>query len=118
MAGQLWSTNAAGGYMYADNLSKYLRVALQPMMRFRQMCEIETAAGKHRGESFNWNIYSDLSDAGGVLNESQAMPESGFTITQETGTLYERGESLAALFSNFCNNLRSVIVGFHMTVTA
>lgn len=80
--------------MYSDNLSKYLRTALQPMMRFRQFCDIETAAGKHRGESFNWNVYSDLADAGGTLNESQAMPESGFTITQDSGTLYERGISV------------------------
>jgi hypothetical protein len=35
MAGQLWVTNSLGGYMYSDRLSKVLRMAVQPMVKFR-----------------------------------------------------------------------------------
>lgn len=35
MAGQLWAVNSLGGYMYADNLSNELRMAVQPMVKFR-----------------------------------------------------------------------------------
>lgn len=36
MAGQqVWGTNTLGGYMYSLNLSKVLRNAVQPMVKFR-----------------------------------------------------------------------------------
>lgn len=35
MAGQIWVTNSLGGYMYSDALSKVLRFAVQPMVKFR-----------------------------------------------------------------------------------
>jgi len=35
MAGQLWGTNSDGGYMYSDKLSTELRMAVQPMVKFR-----------------------------------------------------------------------------------
>jgi len=35
MAGQLWLTNSLGGYMYSDQLSKVLRHAVQPLVKFR-----------------------------------------------------------------------------------
>ena len=34
MSQQIWATNSLGGYMYSDNLSKKLRMALQPMTKF------------------------------------------------------------------------------------
>jgi hypothetical protein len=33
MAGQVWATNTLGRYMYSDNLSKVLRMAVQPLHR-------------------------------------------------------------------------------------
>ena len=39
MAGQVWQTNALGGFMWSPNLSRKLRTALQPMVRFRQFCD-------------------------------------------------------------------------------
>jgi hypothetical protein len=33
MAGQLWVTNSLGGFMYSDNLSAKLRMAVQPMVK-------------------------------------------------------------------------------------
>lgn len=35
MAQQLWVTNSLGGYMSAKNLSKELRMAVQPLIKFR-----------------------------------------------------------------------------------
>jgi len=39
MSGQVWNTSALGGYMWSPNLSRKLRTALQPMVRFRQFCD-------------------------------------------------------------------------------
>ena len=35
MASQLWVTDSLGGYMYSDELSEELRLALQPLVKFR-----------------------------------------------------------------------------------
>ncbi len=96
MAGQVWETSAAGGYMYSGELSQVLRNALQPMTRFVQHCDADdfTDKGLHAGEAFQWNIYSDVSAQGGRLTENVRMPETSFTITQGSGTVYEFGNSV------------------------
>jgi hypothetical protein len=94
MAGQVWQTNALGGFMWSPNLSRKLRTALQPMVRFRQFCDAREAFGKGKGDVFNWNIYSDVADQGGTLNETDVMPESNFTITQSSLTVTEFGNSV------------------------
>ena len=94
MAGQVWQTNALGGFMWSPNLSRKLRTALQPMVRFRQFCDAREAFGKGKGDEFNWNIYSDVTDQGGTLNETDVMPESNFTITQSSLTVTEFGNSV------------------------
>lgn len=35
MAGQLWATDTDGGYLYSDKLSRELRTALRPSVKFR-----------------------------------------------------------------------------------
>ena len=94
MAGQVWQTNALGGYMWSPNLSRKLRTALQPMVRFRQFCDAREAFGLGKGEIFNWNVYSDTQDQGGTLDETQVMPESNFTISQQSLTVTEYGLSV------------------------
>jgi len=94
MSGQVWSTNALGGYMWSPNLSRKLRTALQPMVRFRQFCDAKEAFGLGIGQTFNWNIYSDVQQAGGALTESQVMPETNFIITQNSLTITEYGNSV------------------------
>lgn len=94
MAGQIWAVNSLGGFFYSLNLSDELRDSLQPMARFRQFCDVKDAAGKNRGESFTWDIVSDVSTAGGTLVETNTMPETQFTITQATLTITERGNSV------------------------
>lgn len=94
MSGQVWSTSALGGYMWSPNLSRKLRTALQPMVRFRQFCDAKEAFGLGIGQSFNWNIYSDVQQAGAALVENQTMPETNFVITQNSLTITEYGNSV------------------------
>jgi N4-gp56 family major capsid protein len=96
MAGQLWGTNTLGGFMYSDELSDTLRMELQPMVRFRQHCDAKDATDKglNKGDTYNWNIYSDVATQGGDINENDAMPETNFTITQGSLTISELGNSV------------------------
>ena len=61
MAGQVWVTNSEGGFAYSDNLSNDLRMALQPVLKFRQFADVKDAMfqGLHKGATFHWNVYSD-----------------------------------------------------------
>jgi hypothetical protein len=97
MAGQVWATNSLGGYMYSDNLSEELRMAVQPMTKFRQFCDVKDAAfqGKSKGQEFHWDIYQDVATpAGSTLTETNTMAETSFTIVQGTLTITEAGNSV------------------------
>lgn len=100
MAGQVWAVADQGGYMYSDELSDYLRQAVQPAVRFRQFCDAQdaTEAGTGKtygsGEKFTWNIYSDVTDGGDQLSESAEMPETNFRISQGSLTITEYGNSV------------------------
>jgi hypothetical protein len=99
MAGQLWATDTLGGFMYSDELSDVLRTTLQPLMRFRQFCDAQDASGKglNAGDKWSWNVYSDVQTAGGALVETNAMPETNFTISQQNLTITEYGNSVSWL---------------------
>ncbi len=94
MAGQIWATNSLGGFLYSLNLSDELRVALQPMSRFRQFCEPMDGDGKNRGQTFTWDVYGNVQQVGGTLVETNTMPETNATITQGTLTITEYGNSV------------------------
>lgn len=96
MAGQVWLTNSLGGYMWSPNLSKVLRHALQPLVKFRQFADIKDAAvqGKGKGQEYHWNVYSNVATQGTVLVETSTMAETNFTITQGTMTITEYGNSV------------------------
>ena len=55
MASQIWAVNSEGGFMYSDNLSKELRLAVQPSIKFRQFCDIKDGAhqGLGKGDTFH-----------------------------------------------------------------
>ena len=105
MAGQLWVTDSLGGYMYSLNLSKKLRMAVQPMTKFRQFADVKDATqqGKNKGDTFHWNVFSDVQTNGNTLTETSTMPETNFTITQGTLTITEAGNSVP--FSGKLDNL-------------
>jgi len=96
MASQLWAVNSLGGYFYSLNLSKELRVALQPRTKFRQFCDVKDASqqGKGKGNTFTWDIVGNVAVQGNTLTETNTMPETNFTITQGTLTITEYGNSV------------------------
>lgn len=102
MSGQLWVTNTLGGFMYSDKLSRELRMAVQPSVKFRQFCDGKDATRARnpegqmlgKGDTFHWNVYSDVANQGGTLVETSTMPETNFTISQGTLTVTEYGNSV------------------------
>lgn len=96
MAGQVWAVNSLGGFMYSRQLSNVLRMSVQPLVKFRQFCDVRDASqqGKKKGDIFTWDVFSDVATAGGVLTETNTMPESNFTIVQGTLTITEAGNSI------------------------
>lgn len=96
MSGQLWAVPAEGGYLYSDQLSDTLRMQVQPLTKFRQLCDAKdgTEKGLGRGESFTWDVVTPLARRGTRLVETEAMPESGFTIRQGSLTVTEFGQAV------------------------
>lgn len=102
MVGQIWATDSLGGYMYSDKLSRELRMAVQPMVKFRQFCDAKDATKARnpegnmlgKGDLFHWNVYSDVQNQGGTLVETTTMPETNFTVSQGTLTVTEYGNSV------------------------
>jgi len=105
MAGQVWAVNSLGGYMYSRQLSNVLRMAVQPLVKFRQFADVRDASqqGRKKGDVYTWDVFSDVSAAGGVLTETNTMPETNFTIVQGTLTITEAGNSVP--FSGKLDNL-------------
>jgi N4-gp56 family major capsid protein len=96
MAGQVWSVNSQGGFLYARQLSNVLRAAVQPLVKFRQFADVHDISqqGKKKGDTFTWDVFSDVQTAGGVLTETNTVPETQFTITQGTLTVTEVANSI------------------------
>lgn len=96
MAGQLWQVNALGGHLYSDELSDTLRVESQPLLRYRNMADVEDGSqkGLHAGADFTWNAYENVQTQGGAIAETQTMPETNFKIRQRSLTIGEFGNSV------------------------
>ena len=96
MTGQTWTVPSEGGFLYSDELSNILRSQVQPLTKFRQLCDAQdgTQKGLNRGQAFNWNVYSNVGTQGRRLSENQTMPETGFTMIQHSLTVTEAGNSV------------------------
>ena len=96
MAGQIWAVSSLGGYLYSRQLSNVLRANVQPLVKFRQFADVHDISqqGKKKGDTFTWDVFSDVSTAGAVLTETNTMPETNFTIVQGTLTITEAGNSV------------------------
>jgi len=96
MAGQVWSVNTLGGYFYARQLSNVLRMNVQPLVKFRQFADVHDISqqGKKKGDTFTWDVVSDVAQVGSVLVETNTMPETNLTIVQGTLTITEAGNSI------------------------
>jgi N4-gp56 family major capsid protein len=82
--------------MYSRQLSNVLRMAVQPLVKFRQFCDVRDASqqGRKKGDTFTWDVFSDVVNPGAVLTETNTMPETNFTIVQGTLTITEAGNSV------------------------
>lgn len=94
MSQQLWSVNSLGGFLSNNQLSKQIRNAAQPMMKFRQFVSPEAAAGKNRGDKVFFNKISNISTAGGTLTETSTIPKRNYTIKQGTLSVNEYGNAI------------------------
>lgn len=94
MSQQIWATSSLGGYLSSSELSKQLRHAAQPMMKFRQFVDPEPAMGKGRGEVVLFDKISNISTAGGTISETSTIPKRNFTIKQGTLTVTEYGNAI------------------------
>ena len=101
MAGQIWSVADEGGYMWAPNLSEYLRLQNLPVVKWRQLCDVKEndadgkpLIGKGRGEQWYWNVYTKLAQKGRALDETERMPETGFKVAEYSGKMTEFGQAV------------------------
>jgi len=101
MSGQIWSVADEGGYMWAPNLSEYLRLQNLPVVKWRQLCDVKEndadgkpLVGKGRGEKWYWNVYTKVAQKGRQLDETEKMPETGFKVAQYSGTMSEFGNAV------------------------
>lgn len=92
----LWAD--MGGYLASKNLSKELRTALVPGLRFRQFCDVHDVEHNKRfaGATFTWNVYSTVTggSTSGAISETQAMPEGSISVTQGSMTITDYGLSV------------------------
>jgi len=101
MSGQIWSVADEGGYLWAPNLSEYLRMQNLPVVKFRQLCDVKEndadgkpLVGKGRGDKWYWNVFTKLSTKGRAIDETERMPSGSFKVTQYSGTMTEFGNSV------------------------
>ena len=96
MAGQVWAVNSLGGYLYSRQLSNVLRMAVQPLVKFRQFSDVHhiSQQSKKKGYTFTWDVVADVATHGTTLVETNTMPETNLTITQGTLTITEAGNSV------------------------
>jgi len=94
MAGQIFAINSLGGFFTNNELSRRVRHAAQPLMKFRQFVDAEPAAGRSRGDKVFFDKISNIATAGGTLNETSTIPKTNFVIRQGTLTVTEYGNSI------------------------
>lgn len=94
MAGQAWTPAADGGYFANPKLSKKLRHATQPLLKFRQMVRPVDSFGKGQGDTVDYDKVSNVATAGGKIGEQQKMPETKYTIRRGQIIVDEWGNSV------------------------
>lgn len=94
----LWTNNSS--YFESINLSRELRTSVVPSLRFRQFADVKDPDHnqRHRGATFHWNVYSNITADSGLatrsLSETNVMPTGDYAITQGTLTITEYGLSV------------------------
>jgi len=94
MAGQYWQVNTAGGYLANPRLSRTIRHAAQPLMKFRQFVRPEPGYGKNVGDRIEFIRISNVVNPGGPLDETQKIPETNVVISKGAVIVREYGNSI------------------------
>lgn len=95
IAGMEYYNSTVGSNASLPYLTKWFRTTAQPLMRFRQLCDVKEAIGTRKGNTFCWDIFSNIATAGTQgLTESNAMPTTSFTIAVGTCVVTEYGNSI------------------------
>jgi len=94
MAGQTWAPDSSGGFLASDFLSKKVRHASQPLLRFRQFARKEPGYGKNKGDVINFDRVTNVVTGGGTISELSKMPEDNFTLSQGQVIVNEYGNSI------------------------
>ena len=94
MAGQSWTIAADGGHFANPKLSSKLRYVNTSQYVFRQFTRPEPGYGKQRGESIDFDKITMAETAGGEIGEFQDMPETKFSITKDSLSVTEYGNSV------------------------
>jgi N4-gp56 family major capsid protein len=63
-------------------------------MKFRQFVRPDSAIGKNKGDTFDFDRVSNVATGGGSILESQKMPETKVTISKASMTITEYGNSI------------------------
>lgn len=92
----LWSVQS--GFLTNTKLNKAFRRVAQPMMKFRQFCDVKEAFGRNAGESVNWMKVSNIGSYGKRLVETNTMPESTQPLLWGAATVAEFGNSIPWTF--------------------
>ena len=94
MPGQVYSISSLGGVMSQPYLSQKLRSVAQPLFRFRQFVDAKEAIGKQRGDTFLFDKSQNVQTQGGILVETNTIPETQFVTNQGTCVITEYGNSI------------------------
>ena len=110
MAGQVFVTNSLGGFYYALNLSKDLRMGVQAKAKFRQFCDIKDAWSMvtRSGQTFTWDVVPMMTRGNRALTETDTIGQGQHTVIQATLTMSERGFSVP--FTEFLESMSQFTV--------
>lgn len=92
--GQNWQTASEGGYLANPKLSRQLRWAALPLLRFRQFVRPEPGFGKNAGDRVEILRVSNAQTAGGQLQEDQETPITKVLISKTAIQVTEYGNAI------------------------
>jgi N4-gp56 family major capsid protein len=92
--GQTWSPVGSGGYLANPKLSRQIRHAAAPTMKFAQFTRPEPGFGKNKSDTIYFDRVAKVATNGGTISELAQMPETSVAITQGSVVVNEYGNSI------------------------
>jgi len=88
------TTDTRGGYLSLPKLSKRLRFAAAPLMKFRQFVQVKEAFGLNVNDTVMFDKITAIDTAGTSLTEGTEIPKHGFGIGRGTIVVTEYGNAI------------------------